>query len=62
MELKEKNGQINKIKKESENTLFLILNDKYNRNWQTPENVMDYLKQNWKKTYEIDKFDVYWKK
>ena len=43
----------------SKDTKYLILNDKYNKNWQTPLKVIDYVKENKTKTGEIEIFDIY---
>ena len=53
-------GQIEKIKKEAnENTIYLIKNEKYSLNWQTPKTVLDYIRLNFKKTGELTIFDIY---
>lgn len=54
-------GQIEKIDKQ-ENALFLLKNDVVSRNWQNPEQVRKYLKQNYKKIGEIEYFDIYEKR
>ena len=54
-------GQIEKLEKE-ENTIVLILNDKYSRNWQNPEKVRKYIIENWTKEGEIRQFDIYERK
>ena len=51
-------GQIEKIKEE-ENAKFLIMNSKYKRNWQNPENVRNYIINNKEKTGEIGNFEIY---
>lgn len=51
-------GQIEKIQK-TENAMFLIRKDGYRRNWQNPENVREYVKNNMTKTGEIGAFDIY---
>lgn len=35
------------------------MNDKYKRNWQTPEDVRKYIINNWNKIGEIGIFDIY---
>lgn len=45
--------------KESNNTRYLILKDRYSKNWQTPLNVITYVKNNKTKIGEIEKFDIY---
>ena len=63
MGLVEKNGQIEKLKKDKENTIILILNNKYKRNWQTPESVIEFIKNNWTKTNDVLNYEVYeWSK
>lgn len=49
--------QIDNIK--NEDAKYLILKDEYNRNWQTPENVRSYIKDNMKYIESVDIFDVY---
>lgn len=51
-------GQIENLKKE-ENAIILIMNDKYTKNWQKPEEVRKYIINNWNKIGEISKFDIY---
>lgn len=55
------NGENNIIEEisNSKDTKYLILNDKYNKNWQTPLKVIDYVKENKTKTGEIEIFDIY---
>lgn len=43
----------------SRNTRYLILKDKFNKNWQTPLDIIDYVKENKTKIGEIEIFDVY---
>lgn len=52
-------GQIENLKKENDNTVVLIMNNSYSRNWQTPEKVRKYIIDNWTKRGEIEKFDIY---
>lgn len=52
-------GQIENLKKENDNTVVLIMNNSYSRNWQTPEKVRKYIINNWTKRGEIEKFDIY---
>lgn len=54
---KGEDGQIEKIK--NEDALFLIMKDKYTRNWQNPEKVRKYIKQNMEKVDEFMHYDVY---
>ena len=44
---------------ESKGTKFLILNDKYSKNWQTPLDIIDFVKINKTKTGKIKIFDIY---
>ena len=55
------NGENNMIEEisNSKDTKYLILNDKYNKNWQTPLNIIDYVKENKTKIGEIEIFDIY---
>lgn len=50
-------SQIEKIK--NEDAKYLILNDDYNKNWQTPNKVISYIKENLNRTGNIDVYDVY---
>ena len=50
-------GQIENIKKEK--AKYLIVKDGISRNWQNPENVRTYIKENLYKTGEIGYFDIY---
>ena len=53
-------GQIEKIEKEAnEKTIYLIKNEKYSLNWQTPKTVIDYIRLNFQKTGELTIFDIY---
>ena len=56
-----KNGESRLIKEISENedNIYLILNDSYPKNWQTPLNIIDFVKSNKTKTEEIGRFDIY---
>lgn len=51
-------GQIEKLATE-QNVIVLILNKKYSRNWQNPEDVRKYIVENWTKKGEIMQFDIY---
>lgn len=51
-------GQIEKLENEA-NTLILIMNENYRRNWQNPEKVREYIINNWIKVGEIQNFDIY---
>lgn len=50
-------GQIEKIK--SEDAKYLIVKDGIHRNWQNPEYVREYIKNNMNKTGEIENFEIY---
>lgn len=52
-------GQIEKIKSMKNNTKILIKNDNYRKNWQNPNQVTDYIKENLEKIGEIEYFDIY---
>lgn len=56
---KGEDGQIENIKQQVGYVKILIKKDKYSRNWQTPENVRKWIKQNMKKTDEVGAFEVY---
>lgn len=51
-------GQIEELENKT-NTIVLIMNEKYRRNWQNPEKVREYIVTNWGKTGEILNFDIY---
>ena len=53
------NGQIQKIKQRDKNSLYLIRNEKLKTNWQTPLNVIDYIRNNLQKIEEIEIYEVY---
>ena len=52
-------GQIQKIKQKDEKILYLIRNEKLKSNWQTPLNVIDYIRSNLEKIEEIEIYEVY---
>ena len=52
-------GIIDKIKNNSENVIYLIKQDGYSLNWQTPTKVIDYVKNNFKKIENVDIFAAY---
>lgn len=56
---KSEEGQIEKITKMEKNTKILIKNDNYGRNWQNPNKVTKYIKNNLEKIGEIEYFDIY---
>lgn len=55
------NGENNIIEeiKNLKDTKYLILQDKFTKNWQTPLNIIDYVKGNKTKIGEIEIFDIY---
>ncbi len=56
-----KNGEsriIEEIEKAT-NTTYLILQDQYIKNWQTPLDIIDYVKNNKSRTGKIEIFDIY---
>ena len=52
-------GQIEKIKNLERGTKILIKNEKYSLNWQTPMEVIFYIKNNLHKVGEVNIFDIY---
>ena len=54
-------GLIKKVEEQSkdDNNLFLIRNDNFSQNWQTPLEVVNYVKDNFNKIDEISIYDVY---
>lgn len=56
-----KDGEEKIIKRieENKNCTYLILKDNYQMNWQTPINIINYVKTNTHKIDEIEIFDVY---
>ncbi len=52
------NGVIADLKSK-DNVKILLLNNEQNLNWQTPLDVIKYVKENYNKTDEIEIFDVY---
>ena len=52
-------GQIEKIKNKSENELLLIRKPNLRTNWQTPLNVINYVRENLEKKGEISIYEVY---
>ena len=51
-------GQIENLKSDVEK-IVLILNNKYSRNWQNPENVRKYIIQNMNYVGKVGAFDIY---
>lgn len=56
-----KNGEDNLIKEieEENNIVYLILKNNYNKNWQTPMDIINYVLSNKEKIGEIECFDIY---
>ena len=52
-------GQIQKIKQKEENALYLILRKNISLNWQMPENVINYIRENLELVEEISIYEVY---
>lgn len=52
-------GQIEKIKQRDENTIYLIRNKKLELNWQSPAEVINYIRNNLQKTGEISMYEIY---
>lgn len=52
-------GQIKKINQLQKGTKILIKNNQYKLNWQTPLEVISYIKNNFTKVDEVSIFDVY---
>ena len=50
-------AQIENIK--NEDALYLIMKDEFSRNWQNPEEVRSYIKENLNRIGEIEMFDIY---
>ena len=58
---KSEEGQIEKIKNMEKGTQILIKSDKHKRNWQNPENVREYIKNNLTLIGEIEYYSIYMK-
>lgn len=52
-------GQIEKIKQREENALYLIRKENLKTNWQTPVNVVEFVRDNLEKIEEISIYEVY---
>ena len=50
---------IRNLKDNNQNLYILMLKDKYPLNWQNPNKVRNYVKENWNIVDEIEIFDVY---
>ena len=55
------NGEKRLIKEieERKETKYLVLKDGYKMNWQTPNNIINYVKKNKNKIGGIGNFDIY---
>lgn len=53
------NSQIRRIKEKDENELYLIRNRNLSLNWQTPTNVIDYIKENLEFVEDVSIYEVY---
>ena len=56
---KGEDGIISKLQSLNADSKFLIRKDEYRRNWQTPDEVISYVKKEYKKIDEIEIFDIY---
>lgn len=52
-------GQINRIQQRQESELYLIRKENFRTNWQTPLNVIKYVRENLNKIDELSIYDVY---
>ena len=52
-------GQIEKIKKKNENELILVRKPEFKANWQTPLEVVNYIRDNLEKIDSVSIYDVY---
>lgn len=52
-------GQIEKIKKREENTIYIIRRQEIPQNWQTPQRVIEYIRENLKLIGTIDAYEIY---
>lgn len=52
-------GIIEDIENKKDNLILLILQDKYEQNWQSPKKVIEYVKNNFRQIGRIRIFDVY---
>ena len=50
---------ISDLENKIDNTIVLIMQNKYETNWQTPVNIVNYIKNNWKFADQVSMFDVY---
>lgn len=52
-------GQIEKIQKRNENELYLVRDSKLKSNWQTPLNVVNYIRENLENIGEVSIYEIY---
>ena len=52
-------GQIEKIKKKNDNEIILVRKSNLKTNWQTPKEVVKYVRENLEKIGEINIFEIY---
>ena len=52
-------GQIEKIQNRNDKELYLIRNSKLRSNWQTPLNVVNYVRNNLEKIGEISIYEIF---
>ena len=52
-------GQIEKIQKRNENELYLIRNSNLKSNWQTPLDVVNYIRENLENIGEVSIYEIY---
>ena len=45
--------------KSKDNLMLLVVKDIYKTNWQTPETILDFVRNNYERVDEVDVFDVY---
>ena len=52
-------GQIEKIKNKNENELYMIRKSELRTNWQTPIDVINYIRENLERVGEISIYEIY---
>lgn len=52
-------GQIEKIQNKNDNELYLIRNSKLRSNWQTPLDVVNYIRENLERIGEVSIYEIY---
>ena len=52
-------GQIEKIKQKNDNEIILVRKSNLKTNWQTPKEVVKYVRENLEKIGEINIFEIY---